>query len=222
MLETAGMDMANPGSSNVSPADYERKVRISSALTALWLKVAHRAGEITDIEDRISLYAEQLMTWPERVVFAALAEHPKRSIYWPAWKELEDIRGDLESAERDRRLALPAPGEHETFAAQVTRLGLHRRLGDIGVSRWRDLLRQRLTDQALLDAVKRLEAGRRAFDDDDTAALFTKRREWQEFLGALNALRDASVPIIARDPLLKIGEKIEGRQRPNAEANGWA
>jgi hypothetical protein len=106
-------------SSKSSGADYERKVRIFSALTALWLKVAHRSGEEADIEDRIKLYADQLMAWPERTVLACLAEHPKRSIYWPAWKELEDLRGEFEAASRPARVVVPP--EHRLLPPAGTR-----------------------------------------------------------------------------------------------------
>ena len=125
--------MAKSGSSKGSPAGYERKVRISSALMALWLKVAHRSGEDTDIEARMVLYCDQLMAWPEPLAIACLAEHPKRSIYWPAWKELEDLRAELETEYRDQQIGLPPPGG-ENFRERLVRLGWPRSGAKIGMA----------------------------------------------------------------------------------------
>lgn len=75
------------------------------------LKVARRSGEDEQIEAKLELYADQLMAWPEHLALACLAEHPKRSIYWPAWKELEDLRVEFEALWNPARPRTIAP-EH--------------------------------------------------------------------------------------------------------------
>ena len=189
------------------------------------MKVARRAGEDEQIEAKLELYADQLMAWPERVALAVIDEHPRRSIYWPAWKELEDLRGEFEAAERERRPALAAPGTVETFSARVDRLAISgRRLAAIGVQRWKVLMdRHRdISDQELLAAFDRLEAGKsallRASDDWEP---FKTKREWDDFQACLTSLRDPNTPHAAREPLLKIGEQMEVRQLENARAMGW-
>lgn len=48
------------------------------------------------------------------------------------------------------------------------------------------------------------------------------RAEWQDFDETITRLRDPSIPFIARDALLRIGESIEARWRPYAVGQGWA
>src|SRR5687768_14378133 len=115
--------MAN-GSTSGTGSTKAREKRMIDALISLSLKVARKVGDDTDIEARIEAYAADLMAWPEKTAMAVIDEHPRRSIFWPAWKELEDLRGEFEAAERDRRLALPDPNAPETFAQRVTRLKL--------------------------------------------------------------------------------------------------
>ena len=90
---------------------HAEELRLSHALVSLSLKVARRSGEDEQIEARIEHYADQLMAWPEPLAIACLAEHPKRSIYWPAWKELEDLRAEFEAANRATRRTVILP-EH--------------------------------------------------------------------------------------------------------------
>jgi hypothetical protein len=132
---------------------------------ALWLKVSRRSGEDTDIDAKIQIYCDQLMAWPERMALACIAEHPKRSAWWPAWKELEDLRAEFDARQREGQRMLPNPGQPETFAQRATRLKIHRRLGEIGVQRWRVVMdRQRtLADSEVFTALDRIEAGRPAF-----------------------------------------------------------
>ena len=64
----------------------------------------------------------------------------------------------------------------------------------------------------------------RPFSQDDMRlhAPFRSRAQWDEFCELMRQLRDPSVPMIAREPLLAMGERIERRQRPHAERMGWA
>jgi hypothetical protein len=197
---------------------------------ALSLKVARRNGEDTDIEKRIELYAQQLMAWPEKIALACLQEHPKRSIYWPAWRELEDLRAELEHVAREQQLSLPSPGG-ENFRARLIRMGwppagkIGMALGRIGASKYRVAIQAhaKLTDRQLFDGMERLRADKPWTPDwqpDD--APFEHRRDWDALLAALASLRDPTIPCYDRDSLLKIGATIEARQRPNAETQGWA
>ena len=111
----------------------QKRLRLSHALVSLSLKVARRSGEDEQIEARIEHYADQLMAWPEPLAIACLAEHPKRSIYWPAWKELEDLRAELETEYRDRQIGLPPPGG-ENFRERLVRLGWPRSGAKIGMA----------------------------------------------------------------------------------------
>ena len=51
------------------------------------------------------------------------------------------------------------PSNSETFTERVTRLCLHRRLGEIGVGQWRPVMdrHRSLTDQQMLDEMSKLE-----------------------------------------------------------------
>ena len=62
----------------------------------------------------------------------------------------------------------------------------------------------------------------RASSEAEDHAPFGSRHQWDEFMAALNSLRNPSVPHIAREHLLAIGERMEARQRPHAVAMGWA
>ena len=198
---------------------------MSHALVSSSLKVARRSGEDEQIEARLETYADLLMGWPEPVALAVLNEHPRRSIYWPAWKELEDLRAEHEERQREARAALPASGAPESFAARCQRLGIGgRRLVAIGVQRYRPVMARHLelSDQQVVASLTRLERGRPAFDESDAQVPFTQRRDWDEFAAAMASLRDPSHQHYGRAELLAIGEKIEQRQRPAAEARGWA
>ena len=50
---------------------------------------------------------------------------------------------------------------------------------------------------------------------------FDTRSQWDGFQEALRIVRDPSVGLYGKEPLRKIGEAIERRQRPHAERNGW-
>lgn len=50
---------------------------------------------------------------------------------------------------------------------------------------------------------------------------FAKRAQWDEFSEAMRKLRDPDVPMYGREHLLKIGVRIEERQRPHAQGQGW-
>ena len=69
----------------------------------------------------------------EPLAIACLAEHPKRWIYWPAWKELEDLRAELKTEYRDRQIGLPPPGG-ENFRERLGRLGWPRSGAKIGMA----------------------------------------------------------------------------------------
>lgn len=131
------------------------------------MKVARKVGDDPDIEGRIEVYARQLATWPQATALAVLEEHPKRSIYWPAWKELEDLRVEFEERRREQTVRIASPGGGESFTDRVTRLKLHRRLGTIGVGRWKVIMHRhrRIADAELLAAVARLELGHAAFPE---------------------------------------------------------
>jgi hypothetical protein len=127
----------------------------------------------------------------------------------------------------ERRSAVIRPGlppDWETFTQRVSRMTLHERLGKIGAGQWNPIIdRHRLlTDQQVLEAVARLERGQRAFDDGHPQAAFTRRADWDGFVAAMRSLRDRSIPCQDRQALIRMGEKIEARQRPNAERMGWA
>lgn len=123
MATESGKTGTAVGSSR-GPSDAQRRLRLSHALVSMSLKVARRSGEDEQIEAKLELYADQLMGWPERVALAVLAEHPRRSIYWPAWKELEDLRAELQpptprTVAPEHRLLPPAgakPEGQEPFA----------------------------------------------------------------------------------------------------------
>ena len=70
-----------------------------------------------------------------------------------------------------------------------------------------------------------LDLYRRSWRDNEASAeqqFFDTRSQWDGFLEALRIVRDPSVGLYGKDPLRKIGEAIERRQRPHAERNGWA
>lgn len=47
------------------------------------------------------------------------------------------------------------------------------------------------------------------------------KREWDLFCDALRKVRDPSILMLAREPLLRIGEVMYARQLPHAQAMGW-
>ena len=195
------------------------------------LLVEGRSQELartTSIEARMEHYADQLMAWPEPLAIACLAEHPKRSIYWPAWKELEDLRAELETEYRDRQIGLPPPGG-ENFRERLVRLGWPRSgakigmaLAKIGAAKYRAVISRQheLSDSELISAMDRLADGRSAFIENPSAP-FAKKSEWDDFADAMRKLRDPNDSMANREMLLAIGETIEARQRPHAQSMGW-
>ena len=58
--------------------------------------------------------------------------------------------------------------------------------------------------------------------EPDGDASFKGRALWTEFAEGMRKLRDPREPVIAREHLLAIGQRIEARQRPHAQQRGWA
>ena len=121
------------------------------------------------------------------------------------------------SDRRAKREPIIRPGlplEWETFTERVTRLCLHRRLGEIGLSQWKHLMDQHkaLTDEQLLAGVSKLEKAPAERKEWAVHRPFTPEGR-KGFCEAMASLRNPNVPHIARERLLKIGESIEARQR---------
>lgn len=217
-------DTSRPQSSGpqrTSSPGFSKPTRIMNALVKLRMLTTSRSSAEPDVELQLTAYAERLAAWPIEAVERVLGDWPGRSQWWPSWLELQEQLPEPGACV----LRLTSPGsEAETFAERATRLGLHRRLGAIGVKRWREVMDRHTTlaDQQLLVALDRLEGGRPPFDPEPADAPFTRRADWIEFERSMRSLRDPNEPHFARAHLLAIGEKIEARQRPHAVAQGCA
>ena len=150
-----------------------------AALMRLSLRTRRRAEDEADHSARMEVYLADLRAWPLEVALKAVDRWPERSEWWPTWRELIELIGEIQA---DRIAALPPP--------------------------------RRTPEHQPLPRSKVL--------DREMGQPFPNHREWDDFCDAMRRLRDPSIPMLARDVLLRLSEGIEARQLPHARAKGWA